>query len=79
MLPFASQPHGATLSDSAWWKTFGNFLADSVSFRFPSRPSLAGSPLLPANFAHDDMSSIEDVNRSLSGRRNVEKECCGCF
>lgn len=30
----------------SWVETFGNSFADSVSFRFPSRLNLDGSPLL---------------------------------
>src|SRR5262245_41434405 len=40
----ASSSLGATLSDSAGWTSFGNSFADSVSFRLPSRLSLAGDP-----------------------------------
>jgi hypothetical protein len=32
-------------------EAFGNSLADSVSFRFPSRQSLDGHPVRPANSA----------------------------
>ena len=34
---------GTTHPDSTRWEAFGNSLADSVSFRFPSWWSLAGS------------------------------------
>ena len=43
-LAVAPAPPGATLTGSARWNAFGNSLADSVSFRFPSWPSLGGSP-----------------------------------
>jgi len=36
-------------------EAFGNSLADPVSFRFPSKPSLDGAPLLSADFAHHGM------------------------
>jgi len=32
-------------------ESFGNSLADSVSFRFPARQSLDGRPVSPANSA----------------------------
>jgi len=54
-----SDPFGLGLADS-----FGNSLADSVSFRFPSRPSLDGAPLLPANSAHDRMAPCEECSPS---------------
>jgi len=39
-------------------EAFGNSLADSVSFRFPSIPSLDGPPLLSANPAHNGMTPL---------------------
>jgi len=47
----APAPLGVTLPDSAGRNTFGNSLADSVSFRFPSRQSLGGYPTPPATCA----------------------------
>lgn len=65
-----SDPFGLSLAEA-----FGNSLAGSVSFRFPPRPSLDGSLLLPANFAHDSMAPLWSAPRSLRvGEREEGKE-----
>lgn len=61
-----SDPFGLGFAEA-----FGNSLGDSVSFRFPSKPSLDGPPLLPADCAQSVMTSLCSEGGEVKGR------CCG--
>jgi hypothetical protein len=59
------------------WKTFGNSLADSVSFRFLSHPRLDGFPLLqPSQRQSQKDVKIDTCDVAGYCRKAVQNQLC---